>query len=53
MKLEPRIRRMGFLMALEGGLYEEREARRMQNLAGFLHVSPLPLQGSVVRMLHL
>lgn len=29
------------LMALEGGLYEERKGRRSWNLAEFLQVSPL------------
>lgn len=40
-------------MALEEGLYEEREGRRSWNLAKFLQVSPFILQGSVVSMLHI
>lgn len=42
----------GFLMALEGELYEEKEGRRSWNLAGFPQVSPLTPQRSVVRMIH-
>lgn len=52
MKLETAIRLMGFLMALEGGLYEVREGRKRWNSAGFPQVSPLTPQGSVVSMLY-